>query len=183
MQALWRSGYEANSVKAMAERLGVTRSSYYNAFGSREALFEEALKAYFEQSPDRRLHQEPPASAIKALLTDILHEICRQRAQDPEGRGCLAINSLCELAGGPHHALAQPVSEALLLSVDRLEQLLTIAVDRAELPRETDIRAKAMALQTLIVGVNVMSKAIRDEAALWSAVKTSLEALDIYQET
>ena len=47
MQEMWRNGYEANTVKALSERLGITRSSYYNAFGSREALFKLALEKYF----------------------------------------------------------------------------------------------------------------------------------------
>ncbi len=38
MQEVWRNGFERASVKALSERLGITRSSFYNAFDSREAL-------------------------------------------------------------------------------------------------------------------------------------------------
>ena len=48
MNDIWRSGFEANSVKAISEKLGITRSSFYNAFGSREALFLEALSVPLE---------------------------------------------------------------------------------------------------------------------------------------
>lgn len=51
--AFWRDGYQANSVKALSERLGITRSSFYNAFESREAMFMEAFERYLERSPDR----------------------------------------------------------------------------------------------------------------------------------
>ncbi|KPH83146.1 TetR/AcrR family transcriptional regulator, partial [Bosea vaviloviae] len=53
LMAFWRDGYQANSVKALSERLGITRSSFYNAFESREAMFMEALERYLERSPDR----------------------------------------------------------------------------------------------------------------------------------
>ncbi|HHL20983.1 MAG TPA: TetR/AcrR family transcriptional regulator, partial [Aliiroseovarius sp.] len=53
MQEVWRNGFERASVKALSERLGITRSSFYNAFDSREALFEKVLARYFAQSPDR----------------------------------------------------------------------------------------------------------------------------------
>ena len=38
MNEIWRDGYEANSVKALSEKLGITRSSFYNAFSSRRGF-------------------------------------------------------------------------------------------------------------------------------------------------
>ena len=55
MNQFWKNGFEASSVKSLSQAFGITRSSFYNAFGSHEALFEEALALYFEQSPDQAL--------------------------------------------------------------------------------------------------------------------------------
>src|SRR3546814_19449373 len=55
MLAFWREGFKETSVKALSERLGITRSSFYNAFGSQEAMFLEALDRYLERSPDRAM--------------------------------------------------------------------------------------------------------------------------------
>ena len=43
MNQIWQTGYRNNSVKSLAEVLGITRSSFYNAFGSQEQLFKEVL--------------------------------------------------------------------------------------------------------------------------------------------
>ena len=83
MEAFWRAGYQACSVRALSERLGITRSSFYNAFGSREALFREALARYGDQAPDqafadaqvnpgevrRRIteHSAPPAAPVPRI--------------------------------------------------------------------------------------------------------------------
>jgi TetR/AcrR family transcriptional repressor of nem operon len=182
MQEIWRNGYAASSVKAVSEKLGINRSSYYNAFGSREKLFETVLSAYFEQSPDRVLHRELPDIPIKQLLTHTFREICAARACDPDGRGCLVVNCLAELAG-THESLGPVLADAVVRGANRFQELLEIAVRNGELAAETDTRAKALALQNLMVGINVFSKAVRSEEDLWVTVKTTLEALELYQET
>lgn len=182
MQEIWRSGYEATSVKAMSEKLGMTRSSYYNAFGSREDLFKQTLVAYFAQSPDRVLYDDPGTTGIRHLLTSVFRAACAARAGDPEGRGCMAINALCELAGGPETELAGIMIAAVQASARRFEELLGIGVRRGELPTTTDCHAKALALQALLVGINAMSKAVRAEADLWLTARTTLQALDLLEE-
>jgi len=66
MNEIWRSGYEACSAKAISEKLGITRSSFYNAFGSREALFKEALDAYIVSAPDRMLAMPREGESVTA---------------------------------------------------------------------------------------------------------------------
>lgn len=181
MQQMWRNGYEGSSVKAISEKLGITRSSYYNAFGSREELFKEALAVYFAQSPDAVLHGELPDTPILVLLTRTFRAICKARASDPEARGCLAINSLTEL-DTTHDALGVMIANAVLHSAARLEELLKLAVEKGELAKQTDVHAMALALQNLMVGLNVFSKALRDENELWLTASTTLKALGLYRE-
>lgn len=52
MNEMWERGYDACSVKAISEKLGITRSSFYNTFGSREKLFFEVIDVYLKESPD-----------------------------------------------------------------------------------------------------------------------------------
>lgn len=181
MQEIWRNGFQASSVKAISDRLGITRSSYYNAFGSREALFAAVLEKYFSQSPDRILHGDLPDMPVLELLTRTFHEITAIRAGDPDKKGCLAINCLTELVG-TNTDLGPLLTNAVMNSAARFEELLNIAVKNGELPSGIDTHAKALALQNLLAGVNVFAKALNDEAELWLTVKTTLEGLGLYRE-
>ena len=181
MQEFWRHGYEASSIKKVSELLGITRSSYYNAFGSREDLFRLALNAYGAQSPDRMLESDPSGRSILELLTAMFREVCAVRAADPEARGCLYINSLCEL-GGSQSDLGRMLVQGFHNGAQRLEELLEIAVRNGELPDNADIHAKALCLQNLLIGLNTQSKAVRDEQELWLIARTTLEALGVYRE-
>ena len=163
MQEIWRNGYEQSSVKALSEKLGITRSSYY------------------AQSPDRVLHGDLPPVPIRTLITDTFRAVCASRACDPQGRGCLAINSLAELAG-KHPELGPLLMGAVLRSAERFEYLLTIATNNGELPLEANTHGMALALQNLLIGINAFSKVLHSEDELWLTAKTTLMAIGLYQE-
>ena len=184
MQEIWRNGFERASVKALSERLGITRSSFYNAFDSREALFEKVLARYFAQSPDRRLREAGPETPIRPLLSAVFREICRARAADAEGRGCLVINGVADRCQsdqtGDH--LATLLAEALLGSLARIRQLLDWAQVRGEIEAGADTQALAMAVQQLLAGLSVVSKVVRDEARLWQGTALTLKGLGLLAE-
>src|SRR5271154_3866629 len=50
VQCFWARGYEATSVHDLAEKMGITGASLYNAFGDKRALYRRALDQYVEQS-------------------------------------------------------------------------------------------------------------------------------------
>ena len=46
MELFWEKGYEATSVDDLVARLGIGRGSLYAAFGSKHALYLQALDRY-----------------------------------------------------------------------------------------------------------------------------------------
>ncbi len=179
MNDIWKNGFEACSVKAISEKLGITRSSFYNAFQSRARLFEEALERYFAQSPDRVLARVDDDARVVPLLTRMFREVCRARASDPEGRGCLVVNGVAGLVG-VNETLGPVLERAVLGNLERLEHLLRRAAANGEIEDRGDLREKALALQNLLIGLNVMCKVIRSEEDLWSAARQTLEGLGLY---
>lgn len=176
--AFWRDGYQANSVKALSERLGITRSSFYNAFESREAMFMEALERYLERSPDGALAAAPPEGSVCALITGTFWTVCQSLALDVDAKGCLAVNSvgaLCKV----DPELGPKVAAHMVARLGRLEALLGEAVARGELPHDTDIAAIALSLKTFLVGLNSMAKVLPDRSALWPAARATLAAFGL----
>lgn len=181
MDEIWARGFEACSVKALSEKLGITRSSFYNAFGSREALFKEVLARYFEQTPDKALATAGEGVRVKVLLTRTFRNVCRVRASDPAGRGCLAINSAAELCN-QHDELGGLIANAILGSLSCFETLLQWGVKQGEIQKDTDTHALALALQNLLIGLNLMCKVVRTEADLWLAAEATLRGLELLEE-
>lgn len=180
--AFWRDGYQETSVKSLSERLGITRSSFYNAFGSQEAMFLEALDRYFARSPDRAMADNAPEGSVCTLISETFRTICASLAADPDAKGCLAVNSVGALCN-VDETLGPKVAALMIERLQRIENLLALAVRRDELPKGTDIKAVALALKTLLVGLNSMAKVLPDRNALWPAARTTLAALGILQES
>jgi len=178
MAAFWRDGFRETSVKALAEQLGITRSSFYNAFGSHEAMFLEALDRYLERSPDSAFAEQAPEGSVCALISETFRTICANLETDPDAKGCLAVNSVSALCH-VDESLGPKVAAAMLNRLQRIENLLGLAVRRGELPNDTDIKATALAVKALLVGLNSMAKVLTDRGALWPAARASLNALGI----
>ncbi|MDC5818668.1 TetR/AcrR family transcriptional regulator [Vibrio europaeus] len=180
MQLIWRYGYEHCSVKFLSEQLGMTRSSFYHSFQSRENAFVEAMSLYGSLVPYKvDLAQEGQSDVLKALSNEI-KALCQWRSSDPEHRGCFGVNCITELVD-KNEALGAVMEEVLMFSVERYNQILMLAAKNNELPDE-NLSSKALALQSVVVGINTMAKVIRDETELWSIAKYNLLALDLYRE-
>ncbi|MEK8103925.1 TetR/AcrR family transcriptional regulator [Micromonospora sp. M12] len=71
MEVFWRVGYEGASMVDLTTAMGIGSPSLYAAFGSKEALFREAVALYneVEGGPQQLLRDLPTAeAAIEALL-------------------------------------------------------------------------------------------------------------------
>ncbi len=180
MEEIWSNGYESSSVKSLSETLGLTRSSFYHAFGSREELFLEVLQTYFEQSPDKALDSiDNQTGEVLLALCEMFKAACIARSGDAEHRGCLAVNSIAELVG-VDDKIGPILSGAVSSSIGRFEKILLLAVDNGELPKE-NIATKAVALKNVLVGLNLICKVIHDGDMLWESTRMQLEGLGIYK--
>jgi len=72
VEVFWERGYEGTSLKDLTEAMGIASASIYAAFGSKEALFREAMMLYTAmegQVPRAPLREERTTrDAIHAML-------------------------------------------------------------------------------------------------------------------
>jgi AcrR family transcriptional regulator len=71
MELFWQRGYESTSIADPTDVMGIHSPSPYAAFGSKEALFREAVELYDAREGEvtRRAFAEPTArAAVEAML-------------------------------------------------------------------------------------------------------------------
>ena len=92
MTLFWEKGYHATSLKDLEAALKMKPGSIYAAFCSKEGLFLEALKRYFETF-HTRFHDEM-AAAPTAIggLADHLRAYGAVPAEDPQAQACISPN-------------------------------------------------------------------------------------------
>ena len=49
IQCFWSRGYEATSVRDLADAMGISGPSLYNTFGDKRTLYRQALDHYVER--------------------------------------------------------------------------------------------------------------------------------------
>jgi AcrR family transcriptional regulator len=97
VQLFWQKGYGATSMADIVQASGLSKSSLYNTFGSKEALFEKALDRYLslrsQMVTNFLLNGTEGLGSIDMFFNAIVMEL----DTDPEHRGCLAVNTATEL--------------------------------------------------------------------------------------
>lgn len=101
----WRSGYESTSIPELEAATGLSRSSIYNAFGSKRGLFDAAVDSYLTEVVRPRLQPltvaEVEPRALAAYLTG-LRAAFQNLGSMPATSGCLLINTAgAPIAGDP----------------------------------------------------------------------------------
>ncbi|MEU4689768.1 TetR/AcrR family transcriptional regulator [Actinoplanes sp. NPDC023714] len=90
----WRHGYSGTSTRMLTSALEISSSSLYAAFGTKAALFDEAVRTYalrYSAIYDRALAETTPARVIDVLLTESVHEFTRAGEGHP---GCLTSSAV-----------------------------------------------------------------------------------------
>jgi TetR/AcrR family transcriptional regulator, transcriptional repressor for nem operon len=86
----WEHGYSAASLDDLAEQLGVKRGSLFNAFGSKEVLFNAAFERYDQKI---RVAFDTPHQGMKAIA-HYFHNAVEIATTKGMGRGCFLVNLL-----------------------------------------------------------------------------------------
>jgi TetR/AcrR family transcriptional repressor of nem operon len=101
LAAFWQHGFERTNMPELLDSMGVGRASFYNAFGSKRAVFLQVLDLYFEtvrshlEGLIERADDRPQAVAL--LVDGILNVAKSPEANATGWRGCLIGNTALEL--------------------------------------------------------------------------------------
>ena len=125
MKVFWQFGYEGASMAALTEAMRINSPSLYAAFGSKEALFKEAVELY-RATEDRKTRctldeQSTARGAVESMLRRSVANLA-----DPAGcRGCLLVLGDSNAApehGGIHDYLSQRRKEIQAALEERIKR-------------------------------------------------------------
>lgn len=178
MNLFWRKGFLGVSAKDLAESMAIQRSSFYNSFGSKEAVFTESLHLYTQLTPDIALKAIKPGEPVMPVVVQMLRNLCRIRAEDSETRGCLVCNSIAELQDiGDQNGII--LKEAIEQKTALVQKLLLQAADQQEIDPNVNAESAARTFITFLIGLNILAKVIQDEAQLWATCEHFLSGFNI----
>ncbi len=167
----WRRGYEATSVRDLADEMNIQGASLYNAFGDKRQLFQIALQRYLDMEARRRLSTldaaPDPIQGLKKFFKDLVTSAAKSDC------GCLLVNSAMEIA--PHDVeLATDIRAGL----NEIEAGLRRAIEASQrsclIPRSESAVDLSRLLLAAVVAILVLSRAGGDRSLLESIARSAL---------
>src|SRR5271156_6509928 len=175
MNCFWAQGFEQTSVRNLAERMGITGASLYNAFGDKRSLYRMAFVHYLAQTVrDRvaRLQKLPPAQAIRTFFGEIIE----RSVDDEQRRGCMLVNAALELA--PYNPEFQQLVAEEMIFIETFFRRCVEAGQKDDSiadPRPADDLAKL--LLSVLLGIRVLARTRPQRDVLEGAANAVLALL------
>lgn len=159
MRLFWRKGFAATSMADLTEAMGIGSPSLYAAFGSKEALYREAL-GYYSEAYDARvwrnfLRAVTCREAVEAYLMDSAAALTGS-VGGSEPLGCMVTLSAVGSEG--HVELGEIVKAARAAGLARVRDRFRRGIAEGELPAAIDVDGLARFVVAVQSGMSLMAR-------------------------
>ncbi|WP_434657939.1 TetR/AcrR family transcriptional regulator [Pseudomonas sp. R3-56] len=165
LHLFWEHGYDATSLSQLKANIGggITAPSFYAAFGSKQALFNEVMERYLtthgrvmESLFDTTL---PPREAIECTL----RRSAKMQCETDHPKGCLVSLGYLSACSEESKAISRPLAETRTANRAGIKACVERAIAAGELPATVASEALAAVFDSFLLGLSVLA---RDGASL-----------------
>jgi len=179
MNCFWSEGYETTSVRDLANQMGITSSSLYNAFGDKRSLYPQSLEYYLEQSVRERIRLyegSAPSEAIEAFFMEVVNHSVRDKSH----RGCMLVNAVLEI--DPHDPEFRKVLAKEFSSIEAFFQRCIKAGQKdGSLRSDVPATESAKMLLSVLLGIRVLARSRPERSILEGAVRSALTLIQVWR--
>jgi AcrR family transcriptional regulator len=175
MFLFWERGYEGVSMDELTEAMGISPSSLYATFGSKQELFLSALDKYEKEIGMYWVpileKTEDGGEAFKQMFETASREFTRPDLP----RGCMMTLAL--LHSSPElEPLRRKLNKRRAAALNIITARLRRAVEDGDMPEKTTIDNLAQMFMTVFQGMTVRARAGADRKELLQAGRGALAA-------
>ena len=177
MLVFWEKGYEGTSIQDLEQAMGLNRTSIYNAFGNKRAIFGRVVACYKESVMSSLFTELDGAPTIKEGIRRMLNGALDNHFDEDNPGGCLVVLSILE--SGQHDEQSQASMQQTIHDLkSALQARLSKAKKSGELSKDLDVGSTATTFATTLAGMMVMGKANFTRTALKKTVNQVVGLLD-----
>ena len=176
-RVFWSQGYTATSMADLLAATRLSRSSLYDTFSSKEALFRRCLQHYADEVAGLLAGRLEQAEDAREFIEQTFLHFARQADEDEVRQGCFAMNTAVELG----HTDSELANEAER-SIQRFRRLFEKAIRQAQaqgsISADKDPTAMAQYLVASMSGLRMLIKCGTTPVEAERTVHIMLRALD-----
>ncbi|MGJ3355531.1 TetR/AcrR family transcriptional regulator [Providencia sp. Je.9.19] len=171
----WLHGYEGTSISDLVNVLGIASARIYKAFGSKEALFREAVIHYETNEGGFALialHEKDIMTAITQMLTEAVNLYTRKE----HAMGCMVVSSANALSEENHSLLEWMTTQRIERGkgiITRFEQAKT----EKQLSEDANPQLLGQYFSLILHGLSVQARDGASRETLMDVVNFSLRNL------
>lgn len=176
MDVFWTHGYEASSTQELCERTGLGRGSLYHAFGSKQNLYEQALRRYQELGIKAQTEILAGPGSAKERLRALLQWGVDGDLDPAQRRSCMALFSVMERSS------KDPVIEQINRAyVNKLEaalcHVMAVGQRNGEIAGDRPALVLTRAFLASYYGLRILGQSMPDRKFLQDVLEGTLAAL------
>ena len=185
LHLFWQHGYDATSLAQLKAGLGggISAPSFYAAFGSKEALFDECVQRYLatyarvtECLWDENLL---PRKAVETAL----RQSARMQCDDGHPKGCMVALGVMSAPSPENARVADGLTQSRLRTRAGIVACVERAISAGQLPETINAPAMAAVFDSFLQGVSILARDNVPHAAIDAAITQLLLAWDVAAST
>ncbi len=174
-ELFWTKGYEATTLDDLLEVMLIKKSSFYNTYGNKQALFLRTIQLHDEQSFSQFSKMLNKADDKIALLKSLFLSFA-ETSEPEDARGCYAGNIIVEM-NTTHTSLTNLAKEYLLKLEGIFFEVIEDSKETGGL--RTTIHSKILSnyLLNLWNGIHITKRLFKDKSNIKKLIEFQLELL------
>ena len=175
--AFWTRGYEGVSMADLVAALGIASARIYAAFGSKEALFREAVELYETGEGAFAVQALAAPLSVREAVARMLEAAVLLYTRAGQPQGCMVVTAATNTSAdndGIRDWLAQHRRDRTEAVIERLRA----AQAAGELNAQTDVQALGDCYAALLHGLSVQARDGVPAERLLALIKPALAALE-----
>lgn len=177
MELFWAKGYEATQLSDLLAAMGINPPSFYAAFGSKQALFREALDLYLSTVGARSMKALSGTGHVHDAIQAMLHASLDVALASPSSGGCMVSLGLVNCQG-QNLSLHEHMRQLRRITLRSIRERLERGVAEGELPADTDVSRLAAYFATVMQGLSLQAQDGAGRRTLLDIVDTAMRVLE-----
>ncbi|MBJ8506546.1 TetR/AcrR family transcriptional regulator [Acinetobacter seifertii] len=177
----WLHGYEGTSMSDLVEVLGIASARIYKAFGSKEALFREAVNHYENNEGNFALNALKQKN-IKDAINQLFEDALTLYTQTNHSYGCMVV-SAASVLGEENQAVLEWMKAQRIARGQSLVERFVQAKSDGQLVADADPKALGQYYALVLHGLSVQARDGYSKEELATVISFALQNLDRYLAT
>lgn len=172
LHLFWEHGYDATSLSLLKANIGggISAPSFYAAFGSKQALFQEVMERYLTTHGRVSDSLFDASLAPKQAIELTLRRSAKMQCEQGHPKGCLVALGLMSGCTEESTVISEPLTRTRAHNRAGIATCIERAIAAGELPAETDPIALAAMFDSFLLGLSTLARDGLPHSALDAAI-------------